>query len=1385
MKPTVQKENLPFKEEPCTTCPETKPFLPQTKVLSVPLKSILSNTPPSCYMPPATSDNPLEYPSYFMSPAKTLLESTDPNTDDISLHDLIEAYNTFSLRIQSQIRAILKATSTPPALVSLEECSGRLSEALRRDLKRTREETAIHSRRTSFAQGSFQPSPELDEDEIRAAREMALLSHQVLRFLSNIFSFPLLYSIFSTYDLKSILRELLVLGSAPCIPGPSSRRTWTLVVWIISVQNLPSEVLSPSKLEMVSVLKRALEGEIGKNQAKLDALQASNQLLKQHPSLFISPLLTIFPCILQDLIADSPDIRLQAVNVLGRFALAKINTLSTTANNCHPSISATLMAFINTQTSKLKSTQSQLRLRNLVAEALTARKSSHPANGPFWVVQLLASFVVLLGDSVFLNPRALKLILQSLEHVAAHKQKEVVALHPYVWQCLVWVFSRLPVPSGDEEDIRDPVFRTLKQDLRGSIGLALILSLLGSTPNDRSCDTSDPVSKVLDVVKDMMSHSNHLIQAEGVALLTRLLYAPTPSYAPASAQTLNIWVPQLFDGSIVQLKSESVIATIRGLPRLDPSHTRQLADSEILGHWEVLADLWVQATNISLDPEFDKVRLSAPYLSISEYKQNLLRGWQSLLLMPSDLTQGFAHLTTEERFASAIAALICSFLVSTGTVDAQVQRLVLVRKMWHTTANVFQRDWLSLPGERVLGVVLKQSYDLADEQIRNTWVELCSDLLSSGLPSAVGVVRELGERQMPSELQRQLWTLAVKSVQKADAPAPWKDLAYLLGIPFGTWTMTKAEVEIWNALLRASIAQNNAIQPTVFIEQVLGGIEDASRLSESPQEFLALFSLVDLTDMRQLPQAITSTVDKVVCDLYPRQALASTSLQIIRQLRNVILSAPLSLALPLLLALQDGICKWLEDDDNVLAGDVRTEVTQCLFVAPLSTISDLEPTGQNLISISRFIATVADANAFESFWRMTYHGRDEFYHLYPENLKTSLKAFADIFGGSLAADLSQENHSQMERSFVLDSQPSQPIPSSSFDYDADDSKYPFEIDTIGIGDTRFMNVDADAQSASTVRPSSPSIHLPQAPLRTALDQLQDYSSRLEESSVLSLLDGSSSFHSSATVQRHTARVLSQTSDVRSESSKRRPEVDDSRSSRKRLKTSPHSSSRLTESPNAIAGSSRLAAQSISEPATRRESPVLSDHASSQPVLPRKRKGKRRLILDYVEVPTYKQSRRQRQEFSLPTPSPSFRPRAPRQSITVYCEEEEDYASWEVGLSMADVNEAAAVSCSTRYSSSDDGIVEKDQPRSNVSPSPSFSYRSQTVPTPLRAKHPPPPLRRNKTSARLDALQHAYAVVTDDASQIPVQDLVQATRLVHKIGAALNEQMSRKLDKSQT
>jgi len=80
----------------------------------------------------------------------------------------------------------------------------------------------------------------------------------------------------------------------------------------------------------------------------------------------------------------------------------------------------------------------------------------------------------------------------------------------------------------------------------------------------------------------------------------------------------------------------------------------------------------------------------------------------------------------------------------------------------------------------------------------------------------------------------------------------------------------------------------------------------------------------------------------------------------------------------------------------------------------------------------------------------------------------------------------------------------------------------------------------------------------------------------------------------------------------------------------------------------------------------------------------------------------------------------------------------------------------------------------------ISPFPVRRGQSQILTQVSPPQHPL--LRRARTtSARLDVLHEAYNVVSNDASQMQVQDLVQATRLVHQIGSVLNEYMDRRLN----
>ncbi|KAH9949847.1 hypothetical protein B0H21DRAFT_726359 [Amylocystis lapponica] len=76
-------------------------------------------------------------------------------------------------------------------------------------------------------------------------------------------------------------------------------------------------------------------------------------------------------------------------------------------------------------------------------------------------------------------------------------------------------------------------------------------------------------------------------------------------------------------------------------------------------------------------------------------------------------------------------------------------------------------------------------------------------------------------------------------------------------------------------------------------------------------------------------------------------------------------------------------------------------------------------------------------------------------------------------------------------------------------------------------------------------------------------------------------------------------------------------------------------------------------------------------------------------------------------------------------------------------------------------------------RSRTAPAASSRPSAPTTQAPL--------LRRaHTTSARIDVLQQVYAAVQADGSQMPVDEMLAATKLVHDIGGVLNERLLKRL-----
>ena len=273
--------------------------------------------------------------------------------------------------------------------------------------------------------------------------------------------------------------------------------------------------------------------------------------------------------------------------------------------------------FLDVQTLRPKSGQSDIRLPTVIKSSLTAETPTHPGDGPFWALNVLASLTVLSDSSLFSHPTALKFILPFIAQARGHKRNAVRLLHPQLWKCLLWDFLRMSKISNETPedienlssmnsppDIMERAFLVIKQELYGGIGVAMAASLL--RPRDivdsDSHTAIDPISKVLAVVDGMVCSDNSSTYAEGIAILNQLLNAIGSSRVPDNNQwSYNDVLPDiLFDGSLLHTKWSRISVAIQSMAQFQVSKIRHLSEPEIIQHWDSLAAIWVKCINKSL-----------------------------------------------------------------------------------------------------------------------------------------------------------------------------------------------------------------------------------------------------------------------------------------------------------------------------------------------------------------------------------------------------------------------------------------------------------------------------------------------------------------------------------------------------------------------------------------------------------------------------------------------------------------------------------------------------------------------------------------------------------------------------------------------------------------
>ena len=149
------------------------------------------------------SSDPSTDVRYLRSPVLTILESIeDIHQDYLSFHDLVDAYHNLCSRLKGISGVLCDETANVPALCYLQKQSIPFIQCLRMHIRGALVDPMLTaSQRSSTLMGVFRPahwqSTPVTDENIKLARDTALLCQSALRMVSYILRFPALSAVFA------------------------------------------------------------------------------------------------------------------------------------------------------------------------------------------------------------------------------------------------------------------------------------------------------------------------------------------------------------------------------------------------------------------------------------------------------------------------------------------------------------------------------------------------------------------------------------------------------------------------------------------------------------------------------------------------------------------------------------------------------------------------------------------------------------------------------------------------------------------------------------------------------------------------------------------------------------------------------------------------------------------------------------------------------------------------------------------------------------------------------------------------------------------------------------------------------------------------------------
>ena len=279
-----------------------------------------------------------------------------------------------------------------------------------------------------------------------------------------------------------MVTQALAIPLSPELPTPNARKTCALAIWLLQTQRLPADILEPAKDRITYALRRAIEGELGKEGKKGAVsdgmkvsrlclthqihgswgqtdhhrpLQAIHDLSVHEPSIFVPAFTELLPSILDNLLAPRLTLRAQACHALGGLALAASQIPLSYTHTRLSEIVAAALTVDPTPSASPPTTPSAGKSDSMLIKTLRTTLGTHDptsaAQGPVWALCTLAALIVLLGPALVTSTKLTNVVKALLALSVRHKKSSVRALGCVVWRPLAWTYFRPPLPRKTDE----------------------------------------------------------------------------------------------------------------------------------------------------------------------------------------------------------------------------------------------------------------------------------------------------------------------------------------------------------------------------------------------------------------------------------------------------------------------------------------------------------------------------------------------------------------------------------------------------------------------------------------------------------------------------------------------------------------------------------------------------------------------------------------------------------------------------------------------------------------------------------------------------------------------------------------------------------------------